>query len=201
MPDRVIEDLLRDCAPQVLGVLTRRYGDFAAAEDATQEALIAAATHWPGDGVPGNPRGWLIQTGARKLLDQRRNEQARRRREELAALREVPSEALEFDDSLTLLRMCCHPALSAPSQIALTLRAVGGLTTAEIARAFLVPEATMAQRISRAKQTIRRAVDDAAKTSYPGATLRPTQCRGGGGGGARAAAGDDVGAVRRVRYL
>jgi RNA polymerase sigma factor (sigma-70 family) len=203
--DHRIEDLLRECAPQVLGVLTRRYGDFAAAEDATQEALLAAATHWPGGGVPENPRGWLIQTGGRKLLDQRRNEQARRRREELAALREVPSEALEHDDSLTLLRLCCHPALSAPSQIALTLRAVGGLRTAEIARAFLVPEATMAQRISRAKQTIRKAggfgVDAAAETSYPGVSVQPTQCRGGGGGGAAADDEDDLGSVRRVLYL
>ncbi|MFG1603505.1 RNA polymerase sigma factor [Actinoplanes sp. NPDC049265] len=155
MSDTAVEDLLRDTAPQVLAVLARRYGDFAAAEDATQEALIAAARHWPADGVPASPRGWLIQTGARKLLDQLRNEQARRRREELAAVRELPGEAAQHDDTLTLLFLCCHPALSPASAIALTLRAVGGLSTAEIARAFLVPEATLAQRISRAKQRIR----------------------------------------------
>ena len=197
--ETTVEGLLRECAPQVLGVLTRRYGDFAAAEDATQEALLAAAGHWPRDGVPDNPRGWLIQTGARKLLDQRRSEQARRRREELAALREVPSEAPGVDDTLVVMRLCCHPALSVPSQIALTLRAIGGLTTAEIARAFLVPEATMAQRISRAKQTIRKAVDNGGPASVGGATLPPTQCRGGGGGGGRAT--DDLGPVRQVLYL
>ena len=153
--DQATEDLLRDTAPQVLAVLTRRYGDFAAAEDATQEALIAAARHWPADGVPGNPRGWLIQTGARKLLDQRRNEQSRRHREEIAAVRDLPGEPVQHDDTLTLLLLCCHPALTPASAIALTLRAAGGLTTAEIARAFLVPESTMAQRISRAKQRIK----------------------------------------------
>jgi RNA polymerase sigma factor (sigma-70 family) len=150
-----IEDLLRELAPQVLGVLTRRYGDFDTAEDAVQEALLSAALHWPGEGVPDNPRGWLIQTGSRKLLDQVRSEQARRRREGLAATLETPVEAPDRDDTLILLFMCCHPALTPGSAIALTLRAVGGLTTAEIAAAFLVPEATMAQRISRAKQRVK----------------------------------------------
>ncbi len=154
--DASIEDLLRESAPQVLGVLARRFGDFDAAEDAVQEALLSAAQHWPRDGVPDNPRGWLIQTGSRKLLDQIRSEQARRRRETLAATRERPGEQRgEGDDTLTVLFMCCHPALTPASAIALTLRAVGGLTTAEIASAFLVPEATLAQRISRAKQRIK----------------------------------------------
>ncbi|MFC4021968.1 RNA polymerase sigma factor [Micromonospora sp. GCM10011542] len=160
-----IEDLLRDLAPQVLGVLTRRFGDFATAEDAVQEALLAAATQWPVEGLPTNPRGWLVQVGYRRMIELVRGEQARRRREDLATRRDpddrqrapAADEALtaERDDTLILLFLCCHPALSAPSAVALTLRAVGGLSTAEIARAFLVPEATMAQRISRAKQRIR----------------------------------------------
>jgi RNA polymerase sigma factor (sigma-70 family) len=151
-----IEDLLRELAPQVLGVVTRRFGDFAAAEDAVQEALLAAALHWPRDGLPDSPRGWLIQTATRRQTDQFRSEQARRRREQAAALREPPAaNVTEHDDTLILLFLCCHPALTAASAIALTLRAVGGLTTAEIANAFLVPEATMAQRISRAKQRIK----------------------------------------------
>ena len=149
------EDLLRNLAPQVLGVLARRFGDFDAAEDAVQEALLSAAMHWPAEGTPANPRGWLIQTASRKLLDQMRSEQARRRREGQAAAREVPAEAQQRDDTLTVLFMCCHPSLTPASAIALTLRAIGGLSTAEIARAFLVPEATMAQRISRAKQRIK----------------------------------------------
>jgi RNA polymerase sigma factor (sigma-70 family) len=152
-------------APQVLGVLTRRFGDFSAAEDAVQEALLAAATQWPRDGLPDNPRGWLIQVAYRRMIEQVRNEHARRTREDLAARREpgdrlsAPPADLEAtadrDDTLILLFLCCHPALSPASAISLTLRAVGGLTTAEIARAFIVPEATMAQRISRAKQRIR----------------------------------------------
>jgi RNA polymerase sigma factor (sigma-70 family) len=150
-----LEDLLRECAPQVLGVLVRRYGDFETAEDAVQEALLAAAQHWPAEGVPDNPRGWLIQTAARQMTDQYRSEQARRRREETAFRRDVPaSEVVGRDDTLMLLFMCCHPALTPASAITLTLRAVGGLSTAEIGRAFLVPEATMAQRISRAKQKV-----------------------------------------------
>jgi RNA polymerase sigma factor (sigma-70 family) len=156
--DKRIDDLLRELAPQVLGVLVRRFGDFDTAEDAVQEALLSAALHWPSEGVPDNPRGWLIQTGSRKLLDLLRSEQARRQRETLAALREPPGEPEASDgadDTVTMLFLCCHPALTAASAIALTLRAVGGLTTAEIAKAFLVPEATMAQRISRAKQRIK----------------------------------------------
>ena len=151
-----VEDLLRDLAPQVLGVLGRRFGDFDAAEDAVQEALLAAATRWPADGIPEQPRGWLIQTAARRLVDQRRSEQSRRDRESRAAVLEPPSpDVPEQDDTLIVLFMCSHPTLTPASAIALTLRAVGGLTTAEIASAFLVGEATMAQRISRAKQTIK----------------------------------------------
>ena len=151
-----LEDLLREQAPQVLGVLVRRFGDFDSAEDAVQEALIAAARHWPAEGVPANPRGWLIQTAVRKMTDQLRSEQARRRREGAAALAQPSAvDVTGRDDTLILLFMCCHPALTPASAIALTLRAVGGLTTAEIAKAFLVPEATMAQRISRAKQRIK----------------------------------------------
>jgi RNA polymerase sigma factor (sigma-70 family) len=158
-----IEDLLRREAPQVLGALTRRYGHFDLCEDAVQEALLAAATQWR-SGLPQSPRGWLITVASRRLTDQLRAESARLRRE--AAV--VSAESLvappadderpaDHDDTLTLLFLCCHPSLSAPSQVALTLRAVGGLTTAEIARAFFVPEATMAQRISRAKQRLRGA--------------------------------------------
>jgi RNA polymerase sigma factor (sigma-70 family) len=152
-----IEDLLRELAPQVLGALVRRYGVFDASEDAVQEALLAAARQWPESGVPDNPRSWLLTVASRRLVDEWRSESARRRREESAAVLEVPvqGQPSEHDDTLTLLFLCCHPSLSAPSQLALTLRAVGGLTTAEIARAFLVPEATMAQRISRAKERIR----------------------------------------------
>jgi RNA polymerase sigma factor (sigma-70 family) len=153
-----VEDLLRDLAPQVLGVVARQYRDFDDAEDAVQEALLAAATQWPADGLPDNPRGWLIAVAARRMTDRLRSEEARRRREELAAAHEPPTHPPplpEHDDSLVLLFLCCHPALTPASAIPLTLRAVGGLTTAEIARAFLVPEATMAQRISRAKQRIK----------------------------------------------
>ncbi len=152
-----VEDLLRELAPQVLGTLVRRYGQFDAAEDAVQVALLAAATQWPEQGVPDHPRPWLVTAASRRLIDGWRSESARRRREETEALLEIrrPGEASEQDDTLTLLFLCCHPALSVPSQLALTLRAVGGLTTTEIANAFLVPEATMAQRISRAKQRIK----------------------------------------------
>jgi RNA polymerase sigma factor (sigma-70 family) len=158
-------DLLRRLAPQVLGVLVRRHGRFDACEDAVQEALLAAAVQWPEEGVPDNPHAWLITVASRRLIDQLRSEQARRHREDAAAAQVPADEAFapapgdeqppEQDDTLTLLILCCHPALSPASQLALTLRAVGGLTTAEIAHAFLVPEATMAQRISRAKQRIR----------------------------------------------
>jgi RNA polymerase sigma factor (sigma-70 family) len=155
--NRRVEDLLRQYAPQVLGVLVRRYGDFSDAEDAVQEALLAAATQWPADGVPDNPKAWLVTVAGRRLTDHIRSEVARRRREdEVAALDPTePPEISDRDDTLTLFLLCCHPALSAASQLALTLRAVGGLTTAEIAAAFLVPEATMAQRISRAKKSIK----------------------------------------------
>jgi RNA polymerase sigma factor (sigma-70 family) len=157
--------LLRELAPQVLGAVARRHGDFAAAEDAVQEALIAAAAQWPVAGVPANPRGWLYHVALRRMTDHLRSEIARREREHTVAS-DVWAEwafvpppdvdlEMEQDDGLVLLFMCCHPALTPASAIALTLRAVGGLTTAEIASAFLVPEATMAQRISRAKQTIR----------------------------------------------
>lgn len=155
-PSPIIEDLLRELAPQVLGALLRRYRDFADAEDAVQEALLAAATQWPEQGLPDNPRGWLSAVAVRRLTDQSRSDEARRRREELT-VRESASrpEISNEDDSLRLLFLCCHPALTPGSAIPLTLRAVGGLTTAEIARAFLVPEATMAQRISRAKERIK----------------------------------------------
>jgi RNA polymerase sigma factor (sigma-70 family) len=154
-----VEDLLRELAPQVLGVLARRYGRFDSSEDAVQEALLAAATQWPEQGVPESPRAWLVTVASRRLVDGWRSEGARRRREEQVTVLDVPDPGpvAERDDTLTLLFLCCHPSLSVPSQLALTLRAVGGLTTAEIANAFLVPEPTMAQRISRAKQTIRNA--------------------------------------------
>nr|WP_220040450.1 sigma-70 family RNA polymerase sigma factor [Nonomuraea aridisoli] len=162
VPPSVPEDLLRELAPQALGAVVRRYGHFALAEDAVQEALLAAATQWPEEGVPDDPRAWLITVAARRLTDLLRSEQARRRREEVVASRrpDAPAPAAgrtpaDSDDTLILLFMCCHPSLSPASQIALTLRAVGGLTTAEIARAFLVPEATMTRRITRAKQRVK----------------------------------------------
>ncbi|WP_280271827.1 RNA polymerase sigma factor [Nocardia wallacei] len=156
------DDLLRELAPQVLGALVRRYGHFDAAEDAVQEALLAAATGWPVEGLPERPLSWLITVGARRLTDLLRSEQARRAREDAVVHRRLPDEWLspaadrpaDADDTLILLFLCCHPALSASSQVALTLRAVGGLTTAEIARAFLVSEATMTRRITRAKKVI-----------------------------------------------
>lgn len=155
-----IEQTLRSLAPIVLGAVVRRYGDFSSAEDAVQEALIAAAGQWPTTGVPDNPRGWLIRVAGRRMVDHRRAEAARQRREAKVVLESeeavMPEPEPAQDDTLILLFMCCHPALTRPSAIALTLRAVGGLTTAEIARAFLVPEATMAQRISRAKQSIQQ---------------------------------------------
>ena len=185
------EHLLRELAPQVLAAVVRRYRDFGTAEDAVQEALTAAAVQWPRTGVPENPRAWLIQVAARKLTDHIRSESARRRREtkitlEISAEDSVapaPDEApMEQDDALVLLFMCCHPALTRPSAIALTLRAVGGLTTAEIASAFLVPESTMAQRISRAKQSI--------KSSAVGFVLPPADERS-----------ERLGAVLHVLYL
>ena len=159
-----IEDLLRELTPQVLGTLVRRHGQFDACEDAVQEALLAAALQWPVEGVPDRPRSWLLTVAGRSLVDEWRSESARRRREETMAALEPAADQedtghwpADQDDTLVLLFLCCHPALSPPSQLALTLRAVGGLTTAEIAAAFLVPEATMAQRISRAKQRVRSA--------------------------------------------
>ena len=148
---------LRDLAPRALGAIVRRYGHFADAEDAVQEALLAAATTWPADGTPDNPLAWLIRVASRKMADQYRSDEARRRREEVAASWSlVPAEPIPaHDDTLTLMLMCCHPALSPGAAIPLTLRAVGGLTTREIAAAFLVPEATMAQRISRAKAKLK----------------------------------------------
>ena len=163
MTDRQpLEELLRDLTPQVLGAIASRSTDFAACEDAVQESLLAASMQWPVGGRPENPRGWLITVAERRLQDAVRAESARRNREAREAAlvasssyAEEPSEESGHDDTLILLFLCCHPALSPPSQLALTLRAVGGLTTAEIARGFMVPESTMAQRISRAKSRIR----------------------------------------------
>jgi RNA polymerase sigma factor (sigma-70 family) len=154
-----IEGLLRELAPQVLGVLVRRHGQFDVCEDAVQEALLGAAQQWPVEGVPDNPKGWLITAASRRWIEQYRSETARRQREEkVVALTPPPPDPVPAqDDTLTILALCCHESLTTASQIALTLRAVGGLTTAEIARAFLVPEATVAQRISRAKQKIKGA--------------------------------------------
>ncbi|ADJ48598.1 RNA polymerase ECF-subfamily sigma factor [Amycolatopsis mediterranei S699] len=157
-----VAEVLRPLVPQVLGALVRRYGQFDACEDAVADALLAASEQWPAEGVPDNPRGWLITVATRRLTDHWRSESARRRREESVTLREPPpvapgpgeDQAPDSDDTLSLLFLCCHPAVSPPSQVALTLRAVGGLTTAEIARAFLVPEATMTRRITRAKESI-----------------------------------------------
>ncbi|WP_432933936.1 RNA polymerase sigma factor [Microbispora sp. CA-135349] len=163
-PGEQTEDLLRRLAPRVLGAVVRRYGHFDTAEDAVQEALLAAAGRWPRDGLPDNPLGWLVTVAGRRLTDLLRAEQARRNREDVAGRRVLAEwrlapaadlSAAGADDTLILLFLCCHPALPPASQIALTLRAVGGLTTAQIARAFLVPEATMTRRITRAKQRIR----------------------------------------------
>ena len=172
-PDRVgrrIEDLTREIAPRVLAALVRRYGHFDECEDAVQEALLAAAVQWPEQGVPDNPYGWLSTVATRRMVDQIRGEAARRRREQVDFARRPADEQVappvdprcdgegpDRDDTLTLLFLCCHPALTAASQVALTLRAVGGLTTEQIASAFLVPDATMGPRISRAKQRIKAA--------------------------------------------
>jgi RNA polymerase sigma factor (sigma-70 family) len=181
-----LEELLRDLAPQVLGAMLRRFADFCAAEDAVQEALLAGAMQWPREGRPDNPRGWLIEVASRRMTDHLRSEHARRRREGRVATeveRQQEAEALavdptsrpaDADDTLVLLFMCCHPALTPASAIALTLRAVGGLTTPEIARAFLVPEATMAQRISRAKQTVK---DSGAGFQMPAPAEWPQRLR------------------------
>jgi len=152
-----MEDLLRELAPQILATMVRRYGDFADAEDAVQEALLAAVQQWPKQGVPAQPRGWLLTVASRRLADVWRAEAARHRRERLATQQEpaAPAQPSDVDDSLLLLFLCCYPSLAASSAIPLTLRAVGGLTTAEIARAFLIPEPAMGKRISRAKQRIK----------------------------------------------
>jgi RNA polymerase sigma factor (sigma-70 family) len=186
MTDPSVEGLLRQLAPQVIGALVRRYGHFDTAEDAVQEALLAAATQWPEDGVPDNPRAWLTTVASRRLTDLLRSDQARRRREDTVARWALPDQwlapaadrpAAGSDDTLILLFMCCHGGLSPASQIALTLRAVGGLTTAEIARAFLVPETTMTRRITRAKQRIKDSgipfslPPDAERTERLGAVL------------------------------
>ena len=163
---REFQDRLRELAPHVLGALVRRYGHFDAAEDAVQEALLAASTQWPKDGLPANPRAWLITVASRRLTDQFRSDEARRGRENNIIALERPEDLyappadeppLGEDDTLKLLFLCCHPALTGLSQVALTLRAVGGLTTDQIAKAFLVPETTMAQRISRAKSSVKKA--------------------------------------------
>lgn len=153
-----LDGLLRELAPQVLGAVLRRYREFDTCEDATQEALLAAAVQWPAEGVPDNPKAWLITVASRRWIEQQRRDAARRRREQAAVVLEPPPQPpSSVDDTLTLLLLCCHPSLTTASQVALTLRAVGGLSTAEIARAFLVPETTMAQRITRAKQRIKAA--------------------------------------------
>jgi len=180
-----VSELLRELAPQVLGTLVRRHAQFDACEDAVQEALLAAAVQWPGEGTPANPRGWLLTVASRRLVDQWRSEEARQRREASVAAMAPPGDDLapaaddadqlpDRDDTLTLLFMCCHPELTGASQVALTLRAVGGLTTAEIARAFLVPETTMGQRISRAKQRIKAT---GATFSLPPAAERADRLR------------------------
>ena len=183
-PSPAIEDLLRQLAPQVISIMTRRHGQFDAAEDAVQEALLAATRQWPDEGIPENPRGWLITVAERRLADFWRSEQARRRRETTVTILDPEAESMspdpgddrpqDRDDTLTLLFLCCHPALTPASQIALTLRAVGGLTTGEIARAFFVPESTMGQRISRAKQRIRAT---GATFSMPPAAERPERLK------------------------
>ena len=187
--DQGTEDLLRELAPQVLGVLMRRYAGLDSCEDAVQEALLDAATQWPATGRPDNPRAWLLTVASRRLADIARSDSARRQREDAVFLATPPAVLAgadawladdgtagprDSDDTLTLLFLCCHPALTPSSQVALTLRAVGGLSTAEIARAFVVPEATMAQRISRAKQQVRAA---GARFAPPAAAERDQRLR------------------------
>ena len=154
-PARAYEDVWREETPHVLAALLRRYGDLETAEDAVQEALLAAARQWPVDGAPDSPRAWLVRVASRRLVDAWRSDSARATREDTVARQQPDSPATDRDDSLALLLLCCHPALSRPSQVALTLRAVGGLSTDRIARAFLVPEATMAQRLARARARLR----------------------------------------------
>ena len=174
MTATAVEDLLRALAPQVLGALVRRHGQFEGCEDAVQEAVLAAAVQWPAEGVPDNPRGWLMTVASRRLIDQVRSDHARRERESATAAELPPEDVPGTDDTLVLLFLCCHPTLTPASATALTLRAVGGLTTAEIARAFLVPEATMAARISRAKQRIKAA---GSTFSLPGEAERADRLR------------------------
>jgi RNA polymerase sigma factor (sigma-70 family) len=166
-----VEDLLRALAPRTLGAVVRRYGHFADAEDAVQEALLAAATAWPTNGMPDSPLGWLVRVASRRMADLYRSDESRRRREDLEAARsrEPAQPAPAADDTLVLFFMCCHPALAPASAVALTLRALGGLTTRQIAAAFLVPEATMAQRISRAKRTV---ADSEERFALPDAATR-----------------------------
>ena len=182
-----LEDVWRREVPHVLGALLRRYGDFDSCEDAAQEALLAAAAQWPVEGMPDNPRGWLVRVASRRLIDHLRSEQARTRREEEVGTRQ-PADAFRAPaadadlsdvdgDTLELLLLCCHPALTRPSQVALTLRAVAGLTTAQIAAAFLVPETTMAQRISRAKATLHAAGARFAPPDEAGAARPADGCR------------------------
>jgi RNA polymerase sigma factor (sigma-70 family) len=179
----IVESILRELAPQVVAMLARRYGQFDIAEDAVQEALLAAVQQWPTDGVPANPRGWLLTVASRRMINAMQADSARRRREDTLAASAVAEDLVapaadawlpDEDDTLTMLFLCCHPALTPASQIALTLRVLGGLTTGQIARAFLVPEATMAQRISRAKQGITAA---GATFSMPTETDRPERLR------------------------
>jgi RNA polymerase sigma factor (sigma-70 family) len=173
-PDNRVEALLRELAPTVLATLARRHQSFDICEDAVQEALVAAATQWPENGVPDNPRGWLVTAATRRYIEIWRSDSARLRRETTVAAAEPPGppESIDRDDSLTLLFLCCHPALTPISQVALTLRAVGGLTTPEIARALLVPESTVAQRISRAKAKIR---DSGARFDLPDQAEMPAR--------------------------
>ncbi|EWM66254.1 MULTISPECIES: RNA polymerase sigma factor [Micromonospora] len=191
MTSPAVEDLLRTLAPQVLGVLVRRHGQFYACEDAVQEALLAAAVQWPEQGLPDHPRAWLVTVATRRLTDEWRGEHARRAREVAVAVRQpayatvappADEEPPGGDDTLRLLFLCCHPALPVSAQVALTLRAVGGLSTAEIARAYLVPEAAMSQRIRRAKQRIEAA---GARFTLPSPADRDER----------------LGAVLRVLYL
>jgi RNA polymerase sigma factor (sigma-70 family) len=168
------EDLLRELAPQVLGAVVRRYRDFADAEDAVQEALIAAATQWPTDGRPDNPVGWLVRVASRRIADQHHRDDARHLREDLAASLAEPGDVQGHDDTLILMFMCCHPSLSPASAIPLTLRAVGGLTTREIASAFLVPEPTIGQRITRAKAKVKASGEP---FQLPSTAARPERLR------------------------
>ncbi|GAB3873323.1 RNA polymerase sigma factor [Terrabacter terrigena] len=178
----VADELWRTVTPQVIGALVRRYRDFDRAEEAAQEALLAAAAQWPEEGVPDDPKAWLVRVASRRLIDGLRSDEARVRREVADAGRtpvgdrvSPPPDAAvtsDVDDTLTLLLLCCHPALTPAARIALTLRAVGGLTTAQIAHAFLVGEATMAQRISRAKASIR---DAGSQFTMPPATELPAR--------------------------